>query len=500
MNPIMWIVISVAFSSFIVRMNNYSVNVSLPTIAQAFGIGSSAVSWVVIGYILIITSTLLLFGKLSDRIGLKKVFVLGYAIFVLGSLLCGVAHHLQTLLAFRFIQGLGAAMLLATSYAIISRFLPPDRTGSAFGITSTASALGVATGAPLGGLITGYLSWQWVFLINVPVGLAGIVVAMKKIPHEDVQPAAPDGEKHAFDIIGAVLSFLGLLLLLYGISRGKAAGWLAASTLLCIGAGAGLLLLFVLREKRCDAPLLDLRLFSNRVFALALIASLLAYLLIGGNAFLLPFYLNVVKGLDASSTGMVLLVYSLVYVVLSPYAGRVSDRVNPASLCIAAMLSACICAFTFSRTLYAPGLFSTFIFLVWLGVSYVFFFSPNNNQVMRQAPAGNQGSASGLFTTTTNLATALGVAVFEAVFSYGLPGGTAVTAKAVAAKGAFLAGFSNAYLLGGSLCAAAAFCTFLTLRQRQPAAAATSCSDRAPARTTGCARQPQRTPGCDRNR
>lgn len=499
MNPIMWIVISVAFSSFIVRMNNYSVNVSLPTISRVFGIGPGAVSWVVIGYILIITSTLLLFGKLSDRIGLKKVFVLGYVIFVLGSLLCGIAHNLQTLLAFRFVQGLGAAMLLATSYAIISRFLPPDRTGWAFGITSTASALGVATGAPLGGLITGCLSWQWVFLINVPVGLAGIFVAMKKLPHEDVRAASP-GEEHSFDIIGAVLSFLGLSLLLYGMNRGKAVGWLSVSAVLSVAAGAALLLLFILREKRCSEPLLDLRLFSNRVFALALIATLLAYLLIGGNAFLLPFYLNVVKGLDASGTGMVLLVYSLVYVVLSPYAGRVSDRINPAYLCIAAMLSASACAFTFSRTLFSAGLFSTLVFLVWLGVSYVFFFSPNNNQVMRQAPAGNQGSASGLFTTTINLATALGVAVFEAVFSHALPGGGTSVNQAHIAKGAFLAGFSNAYLLGGVLCVAAAFCVLSTLRQSTSVAIPTACSGRASERRTGYAGQPQKIPEHDRNR
>jgi EmrB/QacA subfamily drug resistance transporter len=470
-NKTAWIVVSVAFSSFMVRMNNYSINVSLPTISQFFGIGPGEVSRIITGYLLIITSTLLLFGKISDRIGLKKVFVLGYIIFVLGSLLCGLAQNIETLLAFRFVQGSGAAMLLATSFAIISRFLPPDRTGSAFGVTSTASALGVATGAPLGGLITGYLSWHWVFLINVPVGLAAIVVALKKIPHEDVVPSAiPSGAKPTFDVAGAVLSFLGLVLLLYGMNRGKELGWLSPAIIMAIVAACLLLVLFVLREKRCAEPLLNLQLFKNRTFVLALIATFLAFMLIAGNAFLLPFYLSVIKGLDAKGTGMVLLVYSMVYVFLSPYAGRLSDKVNPAYLCIIAMLSASACSFTFSRTLLQQGLFCTFLFLIWLGLSYVFFFSPNNNQVMRQAPAGTQGTASGVFTTTTNLAMVFGVALFEAVFSHAIPHSAA---KGAAIKGAtipkeiLLYGFSNAYILGGILCAVAAICAFFYHERRQ---------------------------------
>ena len=217
------IVISVAFSSFMARLNNYTVNVSLPTISHDFNIGTGEASRVVMSYLLIITSSLLLFGKLADRVGLKRIFIIGYIVFVAGSLLCGISRGIDTLIGARFVQGIGSAMLLATSFAIISKFIPPDRTGWAFGITSTASALGVATGAPVGGLITGYLSWHWVFLINVPIGIIAFIIASKKIPDE--RPQTKTSELERFDFLGAVLSFLGLAILLRAFNMGKELGW-----------------------------------------------------------------------------------------------------------------------------------------------------------------------------------------------------------------------------------------------------------------------------------
>ena len=216
------IVISVAFSSFLVRLNNYMVNISLPTITRSFGVTSSDASRIISSYLLIITTTLLLFGKLGDRIGLKRVFISGYVIFTVGSLMCGLSHDIDMLIGSRFVQGIGSAMLLAVSFAIISHFLPEGNTGWAFGITSTASALGVATGAPVGGIITGYLSWNWAFFINVPVGIVAVIVAMKYIPGtKPGSSSAPEreGGRKGFDFLGAILSFTKLKLLIYNLNN-----------------------------------------------------------------------------------------------------------------------------------------------------------------------------------------------------------------------------------------------------------------------------------------
>jgi predicted MFS family arabinose efflux permease len=357
-------------------------------------------------------------------------------------------------------------MLLATSFAIISKFIPADRLGWAFGITSTSSALGVATGAPVGGLVTGYLSWHWVFFINIPVGIAAIFIAVKMIPDDSIVKSgdAQKGQKKSFDIPGAIFSFIGLVALLYVMNSGRKLGWSSPVILLSIAVVAVFLSAFIIREKRCSAPLLNLSFFRNPAFTFALLATFTAFMLIAGNAFLLPFYLQVLKGLSAPQTGMVLLTYSLIYVFLSSPAGRLADKVNPTSLCTIAMISAAACTFTFSLTLPLQGLTPVFIFLAWLGLSYVIFFSPNNAQVMRLAPQGNQGVTSGLFNTVTNLAMVFGVCTFEVIFSASTP---AIT-KGINASGTTLpremltGGFQNAYIFGGVLCVAGMIFSLLT--------------------------------------
>ena len=454
------IVLSVAFASFMVRLNNYTVNVSLPSIAEHFDIGTGQVSRIVMSYLLIITSTLLLFGKLGDRIGLKKVFLCGYATFVIGSLLSGLSHGIHTLIGSRVIQGIGGSMLLATSFAIISKFLPSDRTGWAFGITSTASALGVATGAPLGGVITGYLSWNWIFFINVPVGIIAIGVAGKNIPKEAIRGRGlrKGIEKEKFDFLGALLSFLGLSTLLYGFNMGKEMGWGSPVIIFCFVFSFALFFLLILRENRISTPLLDLTLFKNIKFTFALCATFMSYLLISGNAFILPFYLKTTKGLNPQQIGTVLLVYSIIYVVMSSRAGKLADKVSPVVLCTIAMLSAAINTFVFSYFLRFEGLLFVLVFLVWMAFSFVFFFSPNNKQVMGFAPQNRHGVASGLFNTTTNLSMVFGVALFEVVFSQ-FSGNVSLKTSGLQSSGiqqvALLKGFHAAYVLGGLVCVGA---------------------------------------------
>lgn len=454
------------------RLNNYSVNISLPTMARYFGVSTGEVSLIVMSYLLVITSTLLLFGRLGDRIGLKRIFIAGYVIFVTGSLLCGLSHDIHVLVGIRCLQGVGAAMLLATSFAIISRFIPSDRLGWAFGITSTSSALGVATGAPVGGLITEYLSWSWIFFINVPIGIVAIIIATRMIP-DDSPAKSPDGqekEKEPFDIPGAVFSFVGLVALLYAMNGGRRMGWASPVILVSFAVAAGFLTAFIVREKRCAAPLLNPSFFRNPAFSFALLATFTAFMLISGNAFLLPFYLQFLKGLSAAQTGMVLLTYSAIYVFLSSPAGKLADKMNPTILCTVSSISAAACVFTFSTTLPMGGLAPVFVFLVWLGFSYVIFFSPNNKQVMSLAPPGSQGSASGLFNTVTNLAMVFGVAAFELIFSASVPAkGTKASVAMLPAEG-LTTGFQNAYIFGGMLCVTGVIFSMLTMmgKKRSP--------------------------------
>lgn len=437
------------------KLDSYIVNISLPTIAERFNVTTAEVSWVVLIYLLVSTSTLLLFGKLGDRFGLRRVFFFGYLLFTLGSLLCGMAMSLEMLIMSRFVQGLGCAVILAIAFAIIPKFLPPEKTGWAFGIASTGAALGIAIGAPAGGFITGFLSWRWVFFVNVPFGLFAMYAVNKYIPGESPARLKRPG-RAGFDILGAALSFAGLALFIYALSTGWDSGWTSARILGSFGASFALLAIFFVRESRCAEPLLELELFKSFHFSAAVTSTLFAYMLLAGNSFLLPFYLEEAKNLPTQTVGLVIMIYSVIYMAVGPFAGRISDKIRPSTLCAFAMLSGALCSFVFAFTLHTPGLFPVIVFLVWIAFSFGFFISPNNNQIMRLAPAHKQGSASGVFNTINSLGLALGVCLFEALMSRTSPGGGMSTFQS-----ANLAGYKNAYVFGGIVCIIALFFSLL---------------------------------------
>lgn len=453
------VVLSVAFASFIARLNLYTVNVSLPTISRAFNVGTSEASQIVMSYLLVITGSLILFGKMGDRLGFKGMFIAGYCVFIAGSLLCGIAQGINSLIASRFLQGLGGSMLLATSFAIIAKTVPKEKLGWAFGINATATALGVAAGAPLGGIIAGFFSWRLVFLINLPLGAIAIFFACRYLP--SIKGASADGNpgrSRGFDLPGAVLSFSALSALLYATSTGSEAGW-SSPVILTSGATSVLLFFFfILWEKRCKDPLLDMAILKNSGFVFALLATTMAYMLIAGNSFLLPFYLELAKGMDSAKTGMILLVYSLIYVFVSPYAGKLSDRTNPVTVCAIAMLSGTVNTFVFAYTIRLSGLAPVIVFLAWLGFSYVFFLSPINSLVMGLAPKGKEGAASGLLNTAINLSMVFGVSLFELIFSQCLSNSTQNSAglrHLQVPQSIMMKGFSYTYIAGGLMCLAA---------------------------------------------
>jgi EmrB/QacA subfamily drug resistance transporter len=450
-----WIVITVAFGAFMSKLDSYIVNISLPTIAERFHVTSAEVSWVILVYLLVSTSTLLLFGKLGDRFGLRRVFFFGYLLFTLGSLLCGVSISLEMLIISRFVQGIGCAMILAIAFAIIPKFLPPEKTGWAFGIASTGAALGIAIGAPAGGFITGLLSWRWVFFLNIPFGIFAMYAVNKYIPDENTA-RLQKLRKAGFDILGAALSFGGLAFFIYALSTGWDFGWTSARIIGSFGASAVLLAIFFVREAKCAEPLLELDLFRSFHFCAAVTSTLFAYILLAGNSFLLPFYLEVGKKIPTQNVGLIIMIYSVIYMAAGPFAGRISDKIRPSTLCAFAMLSAALCSFVFAFTLHMPGIVPVVIFLMWIALSFGFFISPNNNQVMRLAPAHKQGSASGVFNTINSLGLALGVCIFESLMSR-----TSTGAGLRTFQSAGMAGYRNAYIFGGIVCIIALFFSLL---------------------------------------
>ena len=447
-----WIVISVAFASFMAALDTYIVNVALPTIAHYFNVGTSDVALVTLAYLLIITSTLPIFGKLGDRIGFKTVFILGFAFFSAGSLLCGLSPHIYLLVGSRCVQGVGAAMLYAVGMALIPRHIPDNRRGWAFGITATLAGMGVVIGAPLGGVITQYFSWHWIFLINVPVGIAAIFVALRVVP--EVKPETSKTGRKAFDIPGAILSFIGLAALVSALNRAQEIGWHHPGIMADFVLSAGTLTGFILWERKSVDPLLDLRLFNINSFKYGAFAAFFPWATFAGGNFLLPFYLQLDKGLQPSQVGALFLISSLIYIIISPMMGRLSDRTGSRILCCIGAAGATGALIFFVFTLGLASLAPVLVYLALIGLFMGAFVPPNNSLTLSSVPEDSQGAASAASRALMNLGMVLGVAIFETIFTAVLPDSalnTNLTAGTVPAD-ILNAGFRNAFIAGAVMC------------------------------------------------
>lgn len=452
-----WIVGSVAFGGFMCSMMSSIVNISLPALARFFEVGTSAVVWVILSYMLTIVALLMPAGKLGDVLGLKRTFLLGYAFFTTGALFCGLAPTLAILITARCLQATGAALLVASSYAIIPKCLPADATGWAFGMMATAVALGVTCGAPLGCLIVGFLSWHWIFLIVVPVGILAILTAGRSLP-PDARPEGTGGLA-AFDLPGAILIAVSMLALMLSLNLGKEKGWTSLPILAGFITAALLLILLITWERRQTAPILDIALLKNRKYSAGIMASGLATMAYLGNNFMMPFYLELGKHLTTVSVGPMLMVLSIVMMFVGPNAGRLSDRVPVRYLTMTGMLIATLSFSLFAFNFGRPGLWVPVIYLGMLGLSFGMFFAPNNSQVMGLAPADKKGVASGFFATCNNLSQALGICIMETVFALSVPPGSSMKGLTQAAqsfpRGALAHGYRNALICGATLCASA---------------------------------------------
>ena len=412
------IVGAVALAVFMARLDTYIVNISLPSMASYFGVGIGIVSFVLLAYMLVVTSTMLLFGKIGDEVGQRTIFLGGFIVFTAASLLCGLAPRVSFLIFARCLQALGGAMLGTAAFALVKDLVPRERLGAAFGILSTLAAIGVSLGPPLGGIINGLLSWHWIFLVNVPVGALAIFFAYRWIPATLTDTCG--SKKGGFDYLGSLSSFLGLFALVYALSQGDDHGWLSPIIIGCILFGAGMLALFVWRERHYASPLLNLRIFASPRFAWPVFAGGFAYLYSAGNFFILPFYLQGV-GCTVEQSGLIIAIAPLTSVCMAPLAGVWAKYFNQRVVCATVAAIASSINLFFALALGPTQLWPVVVFLFVHGLCYGVFAPTNNSIVMGAAPAAMAGQASGVFQTIINLGLAMGVCSFEFVYRMNLP-------------------------------------------------------------------------------
>lgn len=403
-----------ALSSFMASLDATIVNISLPAIAESFMVPMNSVSWVAMSYLLVLSGFLLVMGKLGDMKGFRRVFIAGFAIFTVGSLLCALATDIRFLIGYRFIQGIGAAALEAIGPAMIALYLPKEMRGKALGILATIVSLGIAAGPILGGFLTEYLSWHWIFLINVPVGIVAVAASLRFLPGDRIL-AKKDSR---FDAPGAVLFFFALVTFLWPVNEGLTLGWTDPAIIGSFAVSFILWILFILRELRCEDPLCDFALFRNRNFLAGTLAAAILMFAFSGTEYLLPFFFEGVLDYRADVAGMLLAIPAVALMFCGPVAGAISDKIGSR---IPSTVSALFAAGTFLLiSTFSPATSLLFIVLALLctGIAVGFFFPPNMNQILGESREGEAGAGSAIMMTMKNVGSTIGIAVMGTIAVY----------------------------------------------------------------------------------
>ena len=390
------------------------VSVSIPTIATSLNMDYASIIWVPTGYLVALAVLILSMGRLSDIRGRKPIFITGFAIFVIGSFLCSIAQNGTELIAFRILQGVGAACFGATATAIVTDIFPRNERGKALGINAMAVYIGLASGPPLGGFLTQAFGWPSIFYINIPIGIVVIVLATFKMKESVVAP-----KKERFDLLGLLTFSIGLISLLVALTVGDMMGWSSLPIVSLFLVAFIFLVAFYLTEKRlgCRAMLDITMIMKNRLFASANITALLNYTSFFGVSFLISFYLQKVLGLSVLDTGLILLIMPMVMAILSPISGLMSDRIGSRALSSIGMVLVGVGLLWMSVLTVSSPTWYVSIGLLIIGLGMGIFASPNTSAVMGSVKRSQLGVASGTLATMRFVGQASSLAIMGAIIS-----------------------------------------------------------------------------------
>ncbi|MFJ4168090.1 DHA2 family efflux MFS transporter permease subunit [Paenarthrobacter sp. NPDC089714] len=412
--PALW---SLVVGFFMILIDTTIVSVANPRIMEGLNTDINAVIWVTSAYLLAYAVPLLITGRLGDRFGPKNLYLIGLVVFTLASLWCGLSGDVTMLIAARAVQGLGAAMMTPQTMAVITRIFPPDRRGAAMGLWGATAGMAVLVGPILGGVLVDGLGWEWIFFVNVPIGIVAFILVTRFVPKLTTH-------SHSFDILGVVLSALGMFLLVFGIQEGQTYKWGVVNGFITVWgliiAGIVVLAVFIAwqwwLERRGGEPLLPLGLFKDRNFSLG--NSTIMAVGFTVTAFPLPtiFYYQVVRGLTPTQSALLMIPMAVISGGLAPFVGKLIDRANPRWFAAFGLL--CLSGALFwTASLLGPD---TPIWMFLLpsalqGVANAFIWGPVSNATTRNLAPRQAGAGSGVFNTTRQIGAVLGSAAIAAL-------------------------------------------------------------------------------------
>ena len=445
-----WTLAAVSFGLFMIMLDNTVVNVALPSIQRDLGVGLSELEWIVSGYALTFAALMLIGGKLADAYGRRLIFVVGIVVFTLASLLCGLATSGDMLIAARILQGAGAALMNPATLSIIAATFPPRQRGAAIGIWAGVSALALAIGPLVGGLLTEHASWNWIFFINVPVGILGIFASFVLIDE------SRDESHERLDLPGLFTSGIGLFALTYGLIEANNYGWGSTRIVGAFVVAAVALVSFVLLERHTRAPMLDLTLFRNRTYVGANLVMLLVALAMFGVFFFVSLYMQNVLGYSAVQAGAAFLPMTLLIIVVAPLAGRASDRFGSRWLMTTGMVLLAAQLAYFSQLSADSTFWRMLPALVLGGFGMAMTMTPSSAAAMRAVPVAKAGMGSAVLNAFRQVGGSTGIALMGAIMA------SRLTTPPTPAS--FMDGFERALLVASGIALAGAIVAAILVR------------------------------------
>ena len=387
------------------------VNVAIPAMREEFGVSRTTVEWVITGYLCSLAVWIPASGWIGDRFGTKRTFLFALAMFTLASGLCGSAWNIESLIAFRVLQGVGGGMLVPVGTAMLFRAYPPSERARASSVLAIPTVLAPALGPVLGGLLVTHASWHWIFLVNVPIGMVGFVFGLLYLEeHTEPRPGS-------FDVWGFLLSGAGLALILYALAEAPASGWTSPVVLGTGLVGAAAFALLVFTELRVEEPMLHLRLYGDRLFRAANIASFAGTGSLIGLLFLLPLFLQELRELNALQSGLATFPQAIGFMLMARVAGRAYPRIGPRRLLIFGLLFTAVVTTGFVFVDVDSSLWIVRALMLGRGMGMAFAFIPLQAATFATISPADTGRASSLFSTQRQVGAAVGVALLATILA-----------------------------------------------------------------------------------
>ena len=445
-----WTLAAVSFGLFMIMLDNTVVNVALPAIQEDLDAGLSELQWIVTGYALSFAALMLIGGKLADAYGRRFIFVLGIVVFTASSLWCGLADSGDMLITARVVQGIGAALMNPATLSIIAATFPPKERGMAIGIWAGVSALALAIGPLVGGLLTQHLSWNWIFFVNIPVGIVGVAASYLLIKE------SKDETHERLDLPGLATSGIGLFALTYGLIEANAYGWTSGRILGSFALAAVSLVAFVQLERRQRAPMLDLTLFRSGTYAGANLTMLLVALAMFGVFFFVSLYMQNVLGYSAVQAGAAFLPMTILIILVAPVAGKLSDKHGSRWLMSSGMVLLAVQLLYLSQLGPDAGFWNLLPGFLVGGFGMALTMTPTAAAATRAVPVEKSGVGSAVLNAMRQVGGSLGIALMGAIVAHEASGRPGIDG--------FMAGFERALLVASLIAFVGAIVAFALVR------------------------------------